>query len=70
MQRLVTYIQSGSLRPGDVLPSQHELARQLSVYVDRTHLVLPSSIADALAAFDRADEAYMASIASPIAAVS
>jgi DNA-binding FadR family transcriptional regulator len=31
MQRLVEYIQGGSLRPGDVLPSQHELARQLSV---------------------------------------
>jgi GntR family transcriptional repressor for pyruvate dehydrogenase complex len=31
MQRLVEYIQGDSLRPGDVLPSQHELARQLSV---------------------------------------
>lgn len=31
MQRLVEYIQSGALRPGDVLASQHELARQLSV---------------------------------------
>jgi GntR family transcriptional regulator, transcriptional repressor for pyruvate dehydrogenase complex len=31
MQRLVTFIQSDALRPGDVLPSQHELARQLSV---------------------------------------
>lgn len=31
MQRLVTFIQSGALRPGDVLPSQHELASQLSV---------------------------------------
>lgn len=31
MQRLVEYIQGGSLRPGDALPSQHELARQLSV---------------------------------------
>jgi DNA-binding FadR family transcriptional regulator len=31
MQRLVEYIQGGSLRPGDPLPSQHELARQLSV---------------------------------------
>ena len=27
MQRLVAYIQGDSLRPGDVLPSQHELAR-------------------------------------------
>jgi GntR family transcriptional repressor for pyruvate dehydrogenase complex len=31
MQRLVEFIQIGSLQPGDVLPSQHELARQLSV---------------------------------------
>jgi GntR family transcriptional repressor for pyruvate dehydrogenase complex len=31
MQRLVEYIQGDALRPGDVLPSQHELARQLSV---------------------------------------
>jgi DNA-binding FadR family transcriptional regulator len=31
MQRLMEYIQGDRLRPGDVLPSQHELARQLSV---------------------------------------
>jgi GntR family transcriptional repressor for pyruvate dehydrogenase complex len=31
MQRLVEYIQGGTLRPGDALPSQHDLARQLSV---------------------------------------
>lgn len=31
LERLVTYIQGGALRPGDALPSQHELARQLSV---------------------------------------
>ena len=29
--QLVTYIQDGELHPGDPLPSQHELARQLSV---------------------------------------
>lgn len=27
----MAYLQSGSLKPGDALPSQHELARQLSV---------------------------------------
>lgn len=31
LQQLMTYIKNGSLRPGDALPSQHELARQLSV---------------------------------------
>jgi GntR family transcriptional regulator, transcriptional repressor for pyruvate dehydrogenase complex len=31
MQRLAEYIRGGSLRPGDVLPSQHELAHRLSV---------------------------------------
>ena len=31
MRRLMDYLQSGSLKPGDALPSQHALARQLSV---------------------------------------
>lgn len=31
MERLLELIQSGSLTPGDLLPSQHELARQLGV---------------------------------------
>jgi GntR family transcriptional repressor for pyruvate dehydrogenase complex len=31
MQRLIEYIQGRPLRPGDPLPSQHELARQLAV---------------------------------------
>ncbi len=31
MQRLLELIQGGSLAPGDALPSQHELARQLGV---------------------------------------
>jgi GntR family transcriptional repressor for pyruvate dehydrogenase complex len=31
MERLLEYVQGGSLQPGDALPSQHELARQLSV---------------------------------------
>ncbi len=31
MQRLIEYIQGVPLQPGDPLPSQHELARQLSV---------------------------------------
>jgi GntR family transcriptional repressor for pyruvate dehydrogenase complex len=31
MQRLVEYIQGSNLQPGDALPSQHELAVQLSV---------------------------------------
>lgn len=31
MQRLIDYVSDGGLDPGDVLPSQHELARQLGV---------------------------------------
>ncbi len=31
MQSLVTYIKTGPLQPGDALPNQHELARQLGV---------------------------------------
>jgi GntR family transcriptional repressor for pyruvate dehydrogenase complex len=31
MQNLVTFIRTGPLAPGDALPSQHELARQLGV---------------------------------------
>lgn len=30
-ERLIGYVRSGELRPGDLLPSQHELARQLGV---------------------------------------
>lgn len=31
MQSLITYIKTGPLQPGDALPNQHELARQLGV---------------------------------------
>ena len=31
MQRLVEYISNGNLKPGDVLPSQHKLSKQLGV---------------------------------------
>lgn len=30
-ERLISFLRSGDLRPGDLLPSQHELARQLGV---------------------------------------
>jgi GntR family transcriptional repressor for pyruvate dehydrogenase complex len=31
MQRLVEYVSDGNLKPGDVLPSQHTLSKQLGV---------------------------------------